>query len=392
MKILFISAEPPWPLDQGDKLRNFHLLKALAEEHDITLVCFYPPEEQIGHWQAKLAPFCRKIHTVPLSRRKMIFNALRLPHLPVTMAARASVKMAKSLRKLTSQEQFNIAFACQLKTAGYLKHCAVDKRVVDLTDVVSLYQSKRLRHTISFPSKIIGSIDKRRLAYWERHVTRQADLTLLVSPVDAEELRNMAPEAHIAVVPNGVDTKYFSPLPDTDEPLVIFYGHLRYPPNADGIVWFCHEALPRVKESVKDAKLLIIGKEPPPAVASLAGLPGVEIIGYVPDLRPYLARAAVVVVPLRFGSGIRNKVLEAFASEKAVVSTSLGCEGIGVLPGKHLEMADEPSSFADAVIRLLQDKNHRTYLAAEGLALIQQEYNWNKIGKKLHGFLEELKV
>jgi sugar transferase (PEP-CTERM/EpsH1 system associated) len=383
MKIIFLTAEPPWPLDQGDKLRNYHFLKALAQQHRVTLVCFCPPGEEKGAWREAVSSLCQAVYTVPLGRRRMLLNALRLPHLPLTMAARASSRMARLLHRLTGIGQFDLAFACQLKMAGYLRHCRTARRVADLTDAVSLYRRRMLRFASSPVAKAVGVLEANRLAFWEKRITRLADLVLLASPVDASELRRMVPGARIAVVPNGVDLDYFRPLPDPEEPVLLFYGHLRYPPNADGIIWFCRKVFPLVREAFPEAALLVLGKEPPPEVAAQGRIPGVELLGYVPDLRPHLARAAVAVVPLRFGAGIRNKILEALASNRAVVSTSLGCEGLEVTPGVHLEVADEPAEFAAAVIRLLRNSSRRSALAASGRKLTEEKYSWGAVGKRL---------
>lgn len=386
MKILFLTAEPPWPLDQGDKLRNYHLLKALAAEHEVTLATFCLPGEENGPWREALSPFCEAVHAVPLGRRAMLLNVARLPHLPVTMAARASVRMARLLRRLTREQEFDVTYACQLKTAGYLSHCATRRRVADLTDAVSLYRRRMLRFARSWPAKAFGAIEAHRIAFWEKQVVQSADLTLVVSPVDAAALKEAAPGARVAVLPNGVDLDHFRPLPDPQKPVLLFYGHLRYPPNADGIVWFCREIFPRVRDAVPEAELWITGKEPPPEVAALAALPGVTLTGYVPDLRPYLAQAAVVIVPLRFGAGIRNKILEAMAAARPVVSTSLGCEGLAVTPGTHLEVADSPDAFAELTARLLRDPARRAHLAANGRKLVEERYNWGIIGKQLRSF------
>ncbi len=199
----------------------------------------------------------------------------------------------------------------------------------------------------------------------------------------------MAPVARIAVLPNGVDLDYFQPLPDPGRPVLIFWGHLRYPPNADGIIWFCQEIFPIVREILPDAELLVVGKEPTPDVASLTRVPGVKVVGYVPDLRPYLSQASVAVVPLRFGTGIRNKILEAFAVSRAVVSTSVGCEGLDVKPGVHLEVADEPRAFAAAVVDLLRSPARRAYLATNGRRIVEQAYNWNAVGRRLRALVAD---
>lgn len=379
MKILILTAEPPWPLDQGDKLRNYYILKALSAEHEVTLVCFCPPEEKDGVWRERLSPFCSEIFALPLGRNSMLANVIKSPFMPFTMATRSSSRMAGFVRELTSKRKYDLSLACQLKMSGYLKYCATDKKVAELTDALTLYK-KRMASLEKSPGKmILSSLEKTRLGYWEKKIMNGVDLSIVVSADDEEFLQKIAPEACLAAVPNGVALDYFAPLPQVNHPVIIFYGHLRYPPNADGAVWFGRKVYPLIREAMPGVEWLIVGKEPTPAVSAMATLPGVKLTGYVPDIRSYLEQAALMAVPLRFGAGMRNKILEAMAAGRAVVSTSLGCEGLAVEPGVHLEVADDPEAFADSVIGLLKDHAARKILAANSRRLVEKKYGWDSI-------------
>jgi len=390
VKVIFITAEPPWPLDQGDKLRNYHLLKSLASEHLVTLVCFCAPDEEDGSWRKTLEPFCEAIYTVPLSRIRMILNSFLHPGMPVTMAARASTRMAHLLHDITTRKEFDLVFACQLKMGAYLAKCHTVKRVLDLTDAVSIYHRRMLAYISFWPARLFRSLEVWRLVGWEKKMAESADLILLISSVDASFMSKIAPSSHVEVLSNGVDPHYFQPLPDSGKPVILFYGHLRYLPNADGITWFGYEIFPRVRALVPEAELFVIGKEPTPEIKEMATIPGVRLIGYVTDLRPYLAEATVVVAPLRFGTGIRNKILEAFCAGRSVVSTSLGCEGLKVIPGVHLEVADDPAQFAEKIICLIKNPALRRVLVANGKELVEQTYNWQTIGQVLNSLIKEL--
>lgn len=381
-RALFITAEPPWPLDQGDKLRNYHLLRYLAGGCRVTLATFACPGEST-EWQREIGRFCENIHVVPLGRGRMMCSVLRFPHLPVTVAARCSGRMVELLERLTREEKFSLVIACQLKMAGFLRCCRVPWKVLELTDVLSVYRSRMRLVTRGFPQGLFSWFESYRLAYWETRLANEAHLVLLVSEVDAVILRKNV-RSRVEVLPNGVDTEYFAVLPDAGEPVILFYGHLRYPPNVDGVVWFCREVLPLVQRAAPEAKVVIAGKEPVPEVVSLAGLPGVTLVGYAPDLRPYLSQASVVVAPLRFGAGIRNKILESLACGRAVVSTSIGCEGLAVLPGVHLEIADEPRDFACKVVKLLHDRERRLLLGRSGRTLVEDLYRWDVVGARLN--------
>jgi glycosyltransferase involved in cell wall biosynthesis len=195
----------------------------------------------------------------------------------------------------------------------------------------------------------------------------------------------------IRVVPNGVDTEFFRLGTEAERPLeLLFTGAMNYAPNADGVAHFCAEILPRIRAVVPDVSLSVVGRDPPPRIQSLAR-GGVTITGTVPDVRPWMNRAAVFVVPLRVGGGTRLKILEALASGRAVVSTSLGCEGLDVKHGDNILVADTPAAFADAVVRCLRDPGLRRELGARGRALVEQRYRWDAIGLGLSRFLGELR-
>lgn len=388
MRILFLTAEPPWPLDQGDKLRNYHILCALAKKHQVTLITFISGAKD-GHWQQHIEHLCEGIYMVTLSRKRMLLNAMRLPYLPVTTAARASRRMSSLLKMITRREKFDLSIACQLKMAGFLSCCSTPRKVLEMTDALTLYRSCLGRVTNSFPSKIYSLFEQYKLAYWEPRYARLANLVFLASPIDAVFLQERI-KTPVKVLPNGVDTEYFRPLPDPGEHVLIFYGHLRYPPNADSIIYFCREIFPQIKMTVPGVKLFILGKEPPPQVKALSGNSSIMVPGYVPDLRPYLAQAAVVICPVRAGAGTRLKILEALACSKPVVSTSIGCAGLDVEPGVHLEVADKPFAFARKVIELLGCSERRSYLGHNGRILVEARYSWEEIGRRLNALIKEI--
>jgi glycosyltransferase involved in cell wall biosynthesis len=215
---------------------------------------------------------------------------------------------------------------------------------------------------------------------------------LTTSEHDRRTLRELVPGLHASVVPNGVDIDAFSPRPadDSGPPMAVFVGKMDYRPNFEGVQWFCEEILPCIRAEVPDFEFTIVGADPPRAVRSLAGLPGVEVTGFVDDARPYVLRATVVVVPLRAGSGTRLKLLEAFAAGRATVSTTLGREGIDAEDERHLLTADEPEDFARQVVRLLGDPGLRRGLARHARDLVEERYSWSSVSARLEGLYGEL--
>jgi len=201
-----------------------------------------------------------------------------------------------------------------------------------------------------------------------------------------EDLRTITPASQITVIPIAVDTQLLQPVVRQPESVnIVTLGTLHYPPNADGIRWFTQEVFPRVCRQISTATLTIIGKNPPADFLELAASqPGkITITGYVPDLIPYLERAALMVVPVRAGSGMRVRILEAFAQAIPMVTTTIGLEGIDAVPGEEILVADTVEEYVEAVVNLLRDESMQGRLAEKGRALAESRYDWRVVLKKL---------
>jgi glycosyltransferase involved in cell wall biosynthesis len=234
------------------------------------------------------------------------------------------------------------------------------------------------------------SLESARFRRFDRQQLRHYGLALTMSKVDAADLQALDPPA-VEVVPNGVATDELEALEDSpDPPVVLFTGTLAYPPNAEGIVWFAEQAWPHVRREVPEAILMVVGRDPPSSVRELAGRPGVELAGFLPDLRVAFERATVAIAPVLSGGGTRLKALEAMAWQRALVSTRVGVEGIEVVPGEHALVEDDPERFATAVVELLQDTARRRRLAASARRLTEARYDWRLLGDRLGGALERL--
>ena len=200
------------------------------------------------------------------------------------------------------------------------------------------------------------------------------------------------PRNVIEVVANGVDLEIWQP-PDLEQEVagrIIFTGSMDYYPNVSAVLFFAQACWPLIREQVPHAHWLIVGRNPPPEVQQLAELPGVTVTGSVPDTRPYFAEAEVAIVPLQIGSGTRLKILEALSMQKAVVSTSLGAEGLSVVHDKHLLIADDPPAFAQSVVELLQQPERRRTLGEVGRRLVEAEYSWERCGEQLLDVLDRV--
>jgi polysaccharide biosynthesis protein PslH len=227
---------------------------------------------------------------------------------------------------------------------------------------------------------------------YRRHVLRvlpRFHTAVAVSTIEAAEVGELG-TTRVELIPTGVDTQALRPGPEPDEtpPRLLFTGTMSYAPNHQGIRWFADEVWPRVRAALPDARLDVVGKDPPGAVRGLDGRDGITVHGFVPSMAPFFAAAHAVVVPILTGAGIRVKIVEAMAAGRAVVSTSLGWEGLAhIEPGRHLLVADEPGAFADAALRLLRDPGLRARMAGDARALAEREYDWRGLGDRLERVL-----
>ncbi len=211
-----------------------------------------------------------------------------------------------------------------------------------------------------------------------------------VSTIEAEEVRG-ATTLPVHVIPTGVDTQKIRPGPEPEgPPRLLFAGTLGYPPNSEGVTWFVERVWPEVRRTLPDARLDIAGRNPPPQVVALGDRDGITVIGAVPEMEPYFARAHAVIVPILTGAGMRVKIVDAMANGRAIVSTSLGWEGLPhVEPDRQLLVADEPADFAVAALRLLRDPELRSRLAADGRATAERHYDWRGLGDQQEQVLHD---
>jgi polysaccharide biosynthesis protein PslH len=209
-----------------------------------------------------------------------------------------------------------------------------------------------------------------------------------VSDADRQSLQHILPNLPVTVVPNGVDLAYYrpgvtEPLPGMRQPALVFTGKMDYRPNVDAVLWFADEVLPLIQARAAEVHFYIVGQQPHARLAALAGRPGLTLTGRVPDTRPYMAGAAVYVVPLRIGGGTRLKVLEAMAMGRPIVSTHLGCDGFPFEDGREVRFADDPAAFAATVLELLADGSQAAALGQTARACVVDAYGWDSIVPQL---------
>jgi glycosyltransferase involved in cell wall biosynthesis len=394
VRILVFAPYPPYPPRFGGATRVWHLVRALAREHQVTLLCFASAAED-----AALGPVravCEAVHTEPYparadSRAKRLYQLRSLLGRPYSYYVNYSPAMAAALQRLLASGRYDIAQLEFGDVAPFYPVRGSALRVLDEHNIEYRLLERSWQEARSPARRLYNRIEAAKLRRAELATCRGMDAILTTSDVDRAGLAPHVDGTPIRVIPNGVDTAFFTP----DDRIAIepgrlvFTGAIDYHPNTDGVLYFCAEIFPRIRASWPETSLAVVGKDPPPAVRGLAG-ERLQVTGTVPDVRPWLQTAEVVVVPLRVGGGTRLKILEALATGRAVVSTSLGCEGLEVTPGEDILLADTPAAFAEATLRCLRDPALRARLGAAGRALVERRYQWDAIGRSLGEFYWEL--
>jgi glycosyltransferase involved in cell wall biosynthesis len=253
--------------------------------------------------------------------------------------------------------------------------------VLVLHDIRALGYERRARATEHLRERIACRLEARRYRSFEREYCRKYDLVVTVSSADEAWVRQHYRPARLMTIPIPVDADYFTPMTEIRalDANIVFTGMMNHPPNADAACFFAQQVFPRVRAAIPEAEFWIVGRDPPPQVAALADLPGVVLTGFVSDIRPYIARSTVVVVPLRFGSGMRNKILEAWAMEKCVISTRIGAEGLEYQDGVNILVADDAPTMADKVIQAIRDPRVREPIRAQGRHLITEHHHPDRL-------------
>jgi sugar transferase (PEP-CTERM/EpsH1 system associated) len=403
MRILWLTTNILLPLDKGGKLRTWHLMRHLAGRHEITCVCFADPAEPAEHIRG-MSAVSSALVTVPRRERPKEgwrFHASVARHLldplPFAVAQYRSAAFRRAVRSALEQDRYDRVVCDFLVPAVNLPSRLPCPAVLFTHNVeAEIWRRHAETATGSLRRRLYARQWKRMLRFEGRAVAR-FDRVLAVSDVDRDTLQRLYPASLPApptVIPTGVDTAFFVPQPVAGDAArrVVFTGSMDWLPNVDGVQFFCREILPRIRQAEPDASFTIVGRSPTPAVQRLALEAGVEVTGRVDDIRPYLARSAVYVVPLRIGGGTRLKIFEAMAAGRAVVATTIGAEGLPTENGRHLLLADSAEAFAAAVVRLMRDPATRQALEVEARALVAARYDWSAAARHLEEALVNLRT
>ncbi len=400
MRILWLKSDLLLPLDKGGKLRTWHLMRHLAQRHDITYLAFAEPGTPAADVEGMKAVATR-VETITRAEpakgtaRFYADAALHLVDpLPYAVGKYRSRAFRQRLRDLLAREAFDLIVCDFLFPAVNLPERLPCPAVMFTHNVESEIWRRHAETKTGINKRLYGAQYRRMLRYEGRTLAR-FDGVLAVSDVDRDTFARLYPGAMkspVHVVQTGVDTDYFRATSDPQSAIrkgLVFTGSMDWLPNEDAMLYFCRDVLPIVRAQEPETTVTIVGRAPTPAVRTLADEhAGVHVTGRVDDVRPYMRDAAVYIVPLRIGGGTRLKIFEAMAMGKAVVSTTIGAEGLPVVDGTHVVIADEPDAFARSVVALMRDPARRTALEAAARTLVLERYDWSAVAGELESALE----
>jgi sugar transferase (PEP-CTERM/EpsH1 system associated) len=381
--LLFLAHRIPYPPDKGDKIRAWNILRHLAHTHRIHLSCFAddPNDRQ---YIPELHAHCADLLCIPIDRRvQQLKTMLRVRRgQPLSLGYFFDRRMQRWVDAKLARGAIDRVYVFSSAMAGYVMHARGARRILDMVDVDS-EKWTAYAESARFPARAIWAREGRTLLAFERHAAANFDHSLFVSEHEWQRFVTLAPETvkKTSWVSNGVDLEYFSPQHRFDAPFdrggadLVFTGRMDYRPNIDAVQWFARDMLPNLRRLIPAARLWIVGAAPAKDVRVLASLPGIDVTGRVPDTRPWLAAADVVVAPLRIARGIQNKLLEAMAMARPIVATPEAFEGVQAVPGRDILLASGVEDTVQKIVEVL-DRRHGTMGAAARRA-VENAHQWS---------------
>lgn len=394
MKILWVKAGGLVPPDTGGKIRSYNILRQLAKNHEVTFFSFYAAHENDVNEQ--LRQIFQQVILVPLdlpppkgAGEFLDYVAHLFSREPYNLTKYCRPLVRKQLHDLLQEEIYDVILCDFLVTAGVIPWDWPCPKVLFSHNVEAVIWKRHYEVARNPLWKALSRYEWKRMAATERRYLQKADHVVIVSENDRGAFARFLDPQRLTVTQTGVDTEFFQPRGEKEMPnSLVFTGSMDWLPNEDAIVYFANEILPLIRAKAKDATLCVVGRKPSRRLQDLAfRVPNIQLTGWVEDVRPYVAQRAVYVVPLRIGGGTRLKIFEAMGMAKAVVSTSIGAEGLPINNGEHILLADDPASFAECTVRLLGDASQRAQIGQAARRLVEENYSWGTVSK---GFAQVL--
>ena len=388
MKILFLNKRLLFPLNFGGNIRTLNVLRYLAQWHDVTYVSNIQPGEE--GYAAQMRELGLRLETIPwreTPRASWRFWAKLAANLGSVYPYSANKEYDRRLRQkvdeLLSQESYDLVICDFVQISRNVMGLTSPPRILFQHNVEAQIFERHAHSDRNWLRRRYMGLQWKKMRRFEDSAGRQYDAVIAISNQDRDKFETDYGWDHVHVIDTAVNTEFFSPNGQAEQQdRLVFVGSLDWLPNQDGVRHFVERIWPEVLRRRPEATFQIVGRNPPRSLERLEETPGVELVGSVPDVRPYVGNASVFVVPLLVGGGTRLKIFEAMAMGKAVVSTSLGAEGLPVTNGEHIQLADSPENFAARVVELLEDATRRREQADRGRRLILQNFSAETVARQ----------
>lgn len=394
MRVLVLTAKTIWPLLGGAEIRNFSLLKETSKHHEVVLLSFLLGQNDRADFGG-LEPYCRKVIGIdlvrpgwkrPLTAAKSVLGGGR----PFIIDEYRREEMAQAVARVIEEERIDVVHAHFLHVAQYVDCKGSAAWVYDAHNLEHVLWERFSKVQKNPAMRMFSKLQLPKFVDWQQRVGRMSEKVVTLSDDDRDEFLRICPEADVTTVSNGADIDFFRPLDNIQvEPgAIIYFANFGWPPQDDAALYFHNEVFPAVKAAVPGAKLYLVGKTPPEAIRALAS-DDVVVTGFVEDIREYIQRAQVVVLPLRVGAGTKHRVFQSLSMEKPLVTTSVGAEGIALEHGRTAMISDDPREFAEHTIALLEDPKRCEAMGRAGRELVVSRYDWRSNYEVLDRVFEE---
>ncbi len=387
MRIFVLLSRIPYPLEKGDKLRAYHQIKVLSEKHEIIL-CALNPLRKTDKQKAfeHLQPYCRSINFIDLPAGTRLLNIVKAfaSGRPLQAGYFYSAKAHKKIRALVEEYRPDLLFAQLSRTALYLMDFP-HKKILDYQDAFS-YGLKRRADKSKGPLKLLFNLEHKRMAAFEKEIFDRFDHKIIISEQDRNLIPHQA-KKEIVVVRNGVDMDYFVPLAREKKHDIVFTGNMNYPPNVDAALFLAREIMPLVWKQKPDTRLLLAGASPHAKVRSLENKQ-IKVSGWMDDIREAYAGAEVFIAPMRMGTGLQNKLLEAMAMKIPCVTTPLANAALNAREKEEILTGTSAGELANALLSLLEHPTQRQQMAERAFAFVKKNHHWNQATHRMMALIE----
>lgn len=387
MRLLVVLSRMPYPLEKGDKLRAYHLVKRLAKSHEIFLFCL--SDQQIKpEDEAHLKSFCKHIQVVDLPRWRILARMVSalFSRLPFQVSYFHHRHAQRAIDKVIDTFQPEHVLCQLVRTTEYVRHRYELGKTLDYMDTLSKGMERRAENA-PFHLRPFFRAETKRLIGYENLMLDLFDHQTIISAQDRDLLYHPARDL-VQVIPNGVDTDYFTPRETDKEYDLLFTGNMNYAPNIDSVLFLVHHVLPLVHAKRPGTSLLIAGVDPDQRVRNLADQDrAVTVSGWVKDIRNSYSSARIFVAPMQIGTGLQNKLLEAMAMRMPCVTSGLANNAVGAVPGESILIGHDPQDYADHILRLLDHPEERERLAENGLRFVSRAFNWDRSAERIDALM-----